>query len=461
MLLFVSPLLPANHIINMTATIESIGLHPLVINIIRSPNCPDQVLAVGMLLLSKICTSGTVSLLTDSGVCLAGLLCSFDYKRDLQVRIAGWQLGRSVVARSNSVQKEIVYGIVNIDLEPKSYSSYVGRHLLNALLSNEYDSIWFASTLLGRCLEEPQAKDLLLTLKLPTHDENENPDGIPLFSVLCSRLVLVKEQRLPIMLLLASWSHGSPSVIAQLLSNSSQTEYNCLAVFLEILAGSQSDNSIEERSVSSYILLLAVIQLPAVRGQLIPVLQQLGDKFMEPMKLANQKMEMFFENQGELLLESDFRKLIRDALPAAQEIMKIQLKTNDRNDDSNNSGVIEDPISEKQNESEPQTPPRSKSPAPPSAAKKAKLPKPLQKAKEAKRSKSDSPRPPTPDAAKSSDLEKLKNENRSLTSENLELNSEIRKIHTQLDEYESECRHYKDELKTLRIGLPKTVLAKH
>jgi len=174
---------------------------------------------------------------------------------------------------------------------------------------------------------------------------------------------------------------------------------------------------------------------------------------MEPMKLANQKMEMFFENQGELLLESDFRKLIRDALPAAQEIMKIQLKSNDRNDDSNTSGVIEDPVSEKQNETEPPTPPRSKSPAPPSAAKKAKLPKPLQKAKEAKRSKSDSPRPPTPDAAKSSDLEKLKNENRSLTSENLELNSEIRKIHTQLDEYESECRHYKDELKTLRAGL--------
>ena len=70
-----------------------------------------------------------MGLLTDSGVCLAGLLCSFDYKRDFQVRVAGWQLGRSVVSKSNSVQKEIVYGIVNIDLEPKSYSSYVGTEL--------------------------------------------------------------------------------------------------------------------------------------------------------------------------------------------------------------------------------------------------------------------------------------------------------------------------------------------
>ena len=75
------------------------------------------------------------------------------------------------------------------------------------------------------------------------------------------------------------------------------------------------------------------------------------------------------------------------------------------------------------------------------------------KAKEAKRSK-DIPRPPTPEPPKTTntDLEKLKNENRTLTNQNLELNSEIRKIHTQLDEYESECRHYKDELKTLRYG---------
>jgi DNA repair exonuclease SbcCD ATPase subunit len=230
---------------------------------------------------------------------------------------------------------------------------------------------------------------------------------------------------------------------------------------LEILAGSQSDNSIEERSVSSYILLLAVIQLPAVRGQLIPVLQQLGDKFMEPMKLANQKMEMYFENEGELLLENDFRKLIRDALPAAQEIMKIQPKSSNNDDSGNNSGVIEDPVSEQPNETPSSlaptpTPPQSPSPTPPPpspAAKKAKLPKPLQKAKDAKRSKSDLPRSTTPDAAaankSSGDFEKLKNENRSLTSENLELNSEIKKIHTQLDEYESECRHYKDELKTL------------
>jgi DNA repair exonuclease SbcCD ATPase subunit len=219
--------------------------------------------------------------------------------------------------------------------------------------------------------------------------------------------------------------------------------------------------SVCEELVSSYILLLAVIQLPAVRGQLIPVLQQLGDKFMEPMKLANQKMEMYFENEGELLLENDFRKLIRDALPAAQEIMKIQPKSSNNDDSGNNSGVIEDPVSEQPNETPSSlaptpTPPQSPSPTPPPpspAAKKAKLPKPLQKAKDAKRSKSDLPRSTTPDAAaankSSGDFEKLKNENRSLTSENLELNSEIKKIHTQLDEYESECRHYKDELKTL------------
>ena len=44
-----------------------------------------------------------------------------------------------------------------------------------------------------------------------------------------------------------------------------------------------------ERAVSSYILLLAVLQLPAVRGQLIPVLQQLGDRFMGPLRLANSR----------------------------------------------------------------------------------------------------------------------------------------------------------------------------
>ena len=93
--------------------------------------------------------------------------------------------------------------------------------------------------------------------------------------------------RLSILLLLASWSHGSPGVITQFLSNSSQTETNCLAVLLEAL--NDAGVSMEEKAVSSYILLLAVIQLPAVRGQLIPVLQQCGDKFIVPMRQANQE----------------------------------------------------------------------------------------------------------------------------------------------------------------------------
>ena len=58
MLLFVSSSLPANHVITMQNTIESIGLHPLIINIILSQNCPDPVLGAGLVLLSKICTQG-------------------------------------------------------------------------------------------------------------------------------------------------------------------------------------------------------------------------------------------------------------------------------------------------------------------------------------------------------------------------------------------------------------------
>ena len=61
MLLFVSSSLPANHIITMQNTLESIGLHPSIIRIIRSDQCPDAILASGMILLSKVMTVGTVS----------------------------------------------------------------------------------------------------------------------------------------------------------------------------------------------------------------------------------------------------------------------------------------------------------------------------------------------------------------------------------------------------------------
>ena len=61
MLLFVSSSLPANHIITMQNTLESIGLHPSIIRIIRSDQCPDAILASGMILLSRVMTVGTVT----------------------------------------------------------------------------------------------------------------------------------------------------------------------------------------------------------------------------------------------------------------------------------------------------------------------------------------------------------------------------------------------------------------
>ena len=91
--------------------------------------------------------------------------------------------------------------------QPKSYSGYMGRHILHAILGDDVPSAWFGATLLARCLQEPQAKEWLLSLKLPMDGDEQ----IALFSILCNRLVNLKPQRLAILLLLASWSHGSPN----------------------------------------------------------------------------------------------------------------------------------------------------------------------------------------------------------------------------------------------------------
>ena len=251
-------------------------------------------------------------------------MCSFDGARDYLVRCAGWLLARSLLSKSPLIQKELIFGIMDLKGEPKSYSAYMGRHILHALLAEDEASSWFASTLLARCLQEPQTKEMLLGLKLPLAQGDEIAE-IGLFSLLCSRLVTVKPQRLGTLLLLASWSHGSPMVITQLLSNSSQTESNCLSVLLEILNDPHDPE--EQKAVASYLLLLAVIQLPAVRNQLIPVLQQYGEKFIVPMRSANSLICMYFEDKSRLLLEDDFRRLVRDALPAAEEILKISLKS--------------------------------------------------------------------------------------------------------------------------------------
>ena len=56
-----------------------------------------------------------------------------------------------------------------------------------------------------------------------------------------------------------------------------------------------------EKAVSSYILLLAVLQLPAVRSQLIPVLQQLGERFMEPLRLANTRQTLYAQTDMDCL----------------------------------------------------------------------------------------------------------------------------------------------------------------
>ena len=379
-------------------------------------------------------TIGTVAQSNDSGVALAGLMCSFDEKRDFLVRCAGWLLARSLLSKSVPIQKELVFGIMDLKGEPKSYAAYMGRHILHALLADDESSSWFASTLLARCLQEPQAKEWLLSLKLPLARDDQI-DEIGLFSLLCSRLVTVKHQRLAILLLLASWSHGSPAVITQLLSNSSETESNCLSVLLGIL--NEPTDPEEQKAVASYLLLLAVIQLPAVRNQLIPVLQQYGDRFIVPMRAANQRLGMYFEDKSRLLLEDDFRRLVRDALPAAEEILKISLKAKTPPASS---------ISINEELEDPDEPILAKAPTPPPPTPPPQTPSkrrsPAEKIIEKKKS-----------AEKKESKETKENkwivENKKLKDENLNLAAEVRKITNQLDEYEAECRHYKDEMKSL------------
>lgn len=320
---------------------ESIGLQPHVLSLVLSTNCPDLVIASGLIALSRICTTSSTQQIIDSGVCLAALTCTFDTTRHFPIRASGWALARSVVQKSVAVQQEVVFGICTImspdNAQPKTYGGLMGRHVLIAMLTSDIKSCWFSSTLLARCLQEPQTKEWLLTVKLPFNDEQNGaavPRCINLFSILTSRLTQ-KQFRLSVLLLLASWSHGSPTAIAQLLSNSPDApEANSLTVLLNILTTpddthDELDRLTEqaERAVSSYILLLAVLQLPAVRSQLIPVLQQLGDRFMDPLRIANNRDHLYAESDIDcLLLEDDFKKLVRDALPAAEEIMRIQIK---------------------------------------------------------------------------------------------------------------------------------------
>ena len=48
---------------------------------------------------------------------------------------------------------------------------------------------------------------------------------------------------------------------------------------------------------------------------------------MDPLRIANNRARLYSESDMDcLLLEDDFKKLVRDALPAAEEIMRIQIK---------------------------------------------------------------------------------------------------------------------------------------
>ena len=48
---------------------------------------------------------------------------------------------------------------------------------------------------------------------------------------------------------------------------------------------------------------------------------------MDPLRIANNQNGLYIESDIDcLLLEEDFKKLVRDALPAAEEIMRIQIK---------------------------------------------------------------------------------------------------------------------------------------
>ena len=176
-------------------------------------------IAAGLLVLSRICTTSSTAAIMESGVCLAALSCTFDAARAMSIRAAGWALARSVISKSVATQQEIVFGICTMmsdEQATKSYGNLIGRHTLIAMLTNDVRSCWFGSTLLARCLQEPQTKEWLLTVKLPFSDESSTSQvELDLFSILLARLAQ-KQFRLSVLLLLASWSHGSPTAIAQL-----------------------------------------------------------------------------------------------------------------------------------------------------------------------------------------------------------------------------------------------------
>ena len=87
-----------------------------------------------------------------------------------------------------------------------------------------------------------------MTVKLPYNEEQGAGDvsrNVNLFSILTARLTQ-KTHRLPVLLLLASWSHGSPTAIAQLLSNSPDApEANSLTVLLNILTNVETASEAE------------------------------------------------------------------------------------------------------------------------------------------------------------------------------------------------------------------------
>ncbi len=328
---FVSPCLPANHVIAMVQTMDQIGLLPHILNLVKSPGCPDDVVESCLIHLSRVCSQSSTQSIIDSGVCLAALTLTLNSERRFPLRYAGWELTRACIQRSVATQRELVFGISQATAgdasQSKTFGSLMGRHILVALMGGDASCCWFSATILARCLADPSVKEWLLTVKLPYQDsDGAVKRSVTLFTILTSR-ILQKPARLAILLLLASWSHGSPGAIAALLSNSPEApESNSLHVLLNILSQPNTDDllDISERCVSSYLVLLAVLQLPAVRGQLIPVLQQLGGRFVDPLRIANKKSSIY--QSGDLLLEEDFRKLVRDALPAAEEIMKVQVK---------------------------------------------------------------------------------------------------------------------------------------
>ena len=328
---FVSPSLPANHVISMVQTMDQIGLLPHILNLVKSPGCPDNVVESCLIHLSRVCSQSSTQSIIDSGVCLAALTLTLNSERRFPLRHAGWELTRACIQRSVATQRELVFGISQATAgdgsQSKTFGSLMGRHILVALMGGDASCCWFSATILARCLADPSVKEWLLTVKLPYQDsDGAVKRSVTLFTILTSR-ILQKPARLAILLLLASWSHGSPGAIAALLSNSPDApESNSLHVLLNILSQPNTDDllDISERCVSSYLVLLAVLQLPAVRGQLIPVLQQLGGRFVDPLRISNKKSSIY--KAGDLLLEEDFRKLVRDALPAAEEIMKVQIR---------------------------------------------------------------------------------------------------------------------------------------